>query len=206
MPCNGNIQGAQYKYRGPRTTKARLTAADAADLISFNGVLLVPRGWKCNLNGGSGGATLVAYNPRSDFFQSGGGYQPQEAISTYGATPGNHALYQACAFFSSAASRMKQLGLGDCDSSLDPPVGEQRTQMSLGEVDFVDPPGVSGTGNPSGGRNRAIGIELFDERYDNRLKAAIAYAATATCTLAPARRHYCSAILRDVRSGFRATR
>ena len=77
--------------------------------------------------------------------------------------------------------------------------------MNADEVDFADPPGIfGGTGNPSGGRNRAIGIELFDVHYD-KAGSAIQNAATATCTLAPARRHYCAAVLGNVRSLFRAS-
>ena len=169
LACNGEIQGFKYTYREPWVTTVRLSAADAAALVSFNGVMLAPRCWHCDLVGGSGGATLEAYNPQAGFFVSTsttGTYQPQEAISDYFATLGNHALYQACPFFSLNALQLRQAGLGSCESSLS--LGAQRTQVNLNEVDSSDPPGIfGGTGNSSGGRNRAIGIELFDVRYDN---------------------------------------
>lgn len=201
VACNGNVQGSPYRYRGPSRTRASLTKSEAARLVSFNGLLLAPAGWRCDLNGGSGGTTLVAYNPRAGFFNSPFGYQPNEAVSAYYATTGNHALSHACAFFTLAASLYDELGLGSCGSGVDPPVGEQRTQITAGEVRFVDPPHVGGTGNPSGGPNRAVGIELFEVRYD-RSGRALQDAATATCALAPARRHFCAGIFRNVRLRF----
>lgn len=206
--CNGEIQGTKYTYRGPRFTTVRLTMADASALVSFNGVLLAPRGWQCDLTGGSDGDYLEAYNPRSGFFLSMsaiGTYEPEEAVSDYFATPGTHALVQACPFFSLAARQLKQTGLGGCATSPDPPIGERRTQVNPDEVDFADPPGIhEATGNPSGGRNSAIGTELFDLHYD-KAGSATQNAATATCTLAPARRHYCAAVLRNVRGQFQAS-
>jgi len=74
-----------------------------------------------------------------------------------------------------------------------------------GEVMNFKPAGVRATGVPSGGRNAASGIELFAYYYDNARKSYVPNAATATCTMAPAGRHMCAAILRDVRARFRAT-
>lgn len=204
--CNGEIQGNPFHYKGPSHVQVRVTSADAGRLASYNGVMLAPRGWRCNLVGGSGGDTLKAYNPAAGIFPSdAGGYQPQEAISASFVTTGNHALFQACPFFPVAVSEMKKLGF-DCGASNPTPTGETQTHVSADEMDFSDPPGViEGTGDPSGGRYKAIGIELFDSFYDAKAGGAVENASTATCTLAPNHRHFCAAILRGVRAEFQRT-
>ena len=202
--CNGEIQGMPYHYKGPTQVKMRLSAADAAHLVAFNGVLLAPRGWKCNVIGGSDGDWLKAHNPTAGFFPVDSAYQPQEAVSAYYATTGNHALDQACPYFPLAASEHKQLAY-PCDGVDPMPQGEQQTRVGPDELDFVDPSGVAGTGNPSGGRYKAIGIELFDSFYDAKAGGAVENASTATCTLSPRHRHYCAAILRAVRAEFQHT-
>ena len=62
VPCNGKIQGFPYKYTGSSHAQMRLTAADAESLVAYNGLMLAPRGWHCDLIGGSNGDTLTAYN------------------------------------------------------------------------------------------------------------------------------------------------
>jgi hypothetical protein len=204
--CNGEIQGFPFHYKGPSHVQVRVTSADAGRLASYNGVMLAPRGWHCNLVGGSGGDTLKAYNPAAGIFPSdAGGYQPQEAVSASFVTTGNHALFQACPFFPLAATELKKLGL-DCGASNPTPTGETQTHVSADEMDFTDPPGViEGTGDPSGGRYKAIGLELFDSFYDAAKGGAVENASTATCTLAPNHRHFCAAILRGERAEFQRT-
>jgi hypothetical protein len=205
-PCNGQIQGNPFRYTGPLHVQVRVTAADAGQLAAYNGVMLAPRGWHCNLVGGSGGDTLKAYNPSAGIFPSNaGGYEPQEAVSAYFATTGNHALYQACAYFPLAVTELKKLGF-DCTASNPTPTGETQTRVSADEMDFTDPPGViEGTGDPSGGRYKAIGLELFDSFYDAAKGGAVENASTATCTLSPSHRHFCAAILRGIRAEFQRT-
>ncbi len=178
----------------------RLSEADAQQLVSFNEQMLAPRGWKCDLIGGSDGDTLEAYDPSAGFFPSGlGQYRPQEAVSAYYATPGNHALELACPYFPQAVPLLKQGGL-QCPYIDSTPYGEAQTHRTPDELDFSDPPAItSGTGSPSGGKNRAIGLELFDSVYNQA-----PYAATGTCTLAPADRHMCAPILAYVRSRYAA--
>jgi hypothetical protein len=204
VPCNGDIQGIPYKYTGPSKTRIRLSATDAAQLVSFNEQMLAPRGWRCDLLGGSNGDTLEAYNPTAGFFLSGiGEYRPQEAVSAYYATPGNHALDQACPYFPQAAALHKQLTY-PCGYADPTPLGEAQTRRTPDELDFSDPPHITelGTGDPSGGRNRAIGLELFDAVYHRGSYEP--YAATGTCTLAARDRHLCTAILSYVRSRYAA--
>jgi hypothetical protein len=123
-------------------------------------------------------------------------------VSAYYVTTGNHALYQARPYFPLAATELKQQKLGGCGYTEAAPIGESQTHVNLDELDFSDPPHTSGTGNPSGGRYTAIGVELFDSLYEASKGGAVENASTATCTLASSRRHFCAAILRVVRSEF----
>jgi hypothetical protein len=201
VACNGEIQGSKYIYRGPRTTSVRLSASDAGRLVSFNGLLLAPKGWHCDLTGGSDGSTLVAYNPSAGFFSDIGAYKPREAVSAWFVTPGNHALFLACPFFPEAASQLHQQGLS-CDSSFaSTPTGESQTRIGTDEMKFVDPPGIDyGTGNPSGGPNTAVGFVLFDNVLYKGDQ--LATASTATCTVSKRYRGLCPAIIGNIRAQY----
>ena len=85
------------------------------------------------------------------------------------------------------------------------PLHEAQTHASEDELDFTDPPGTDGTGNPSGGRNAAVGFELFDSGYDSKQGGYVENASTATCTFGPARKELCNAVLRNVRVEFQTT-
>jgi len=98
------------------------------------------------------------------------------------------AYSQACGIFAQADTQYAT-SLGSCTA---PPAGETDTNLTSTVVAFLDPPGVNGTGSPSGGVNPANGVMTFalvnGEQADSDLM---------TCELPDAEHQLCTASLND---------
>lgn len=199
--CNGPTMAGPYVYNGPSRTRVHLGDVAARRLVSFDGLLLAPRGWRCHLTSASDGVTLIAYNPSAGFFATFDNpprFEPEEAVMAYYATSGPHAAELACPLFPAASSYMPNPGTACGPASFPAPSRESRSRVGLDEVRFVDPPGVDGTGVPSGGRNTALGVVLFERKRVASTKTFTDLAATATCTVPKDLRFLCAPILSNV--------
>jgi hypothetical protein len=150
---------------------------------------------------GSGGIALYAPGGTvpSSSSEPGPLYPPSsdEAITGFetGGSP-VQAAAQACPYFPmAAAATQSDLGHG-CSA---PPRAESVSQISSNVVEFEDPPGVKGGGNPSGGPYPAHGV--------------VTYSATTqpgtyvgNCTLPPSQHDVCAAVLKYFASLYGGTR
>ena len=156
--------------------------------------LLAPRGWSCSAQYGADGSGGVAVYPAGEHIPSawGAGWQlstssPVQAVfgSQTSACVGC-AEGQACALFPSAAKDFMSHFGRPCPGIR--PATETTTQLSAGVAAFTDPAGVSGDGNPSGGRYPADGVMTYYREHTPG-------SWTETCTLPPADKDLCTTAL-----------
>jgi hypothetical protein len=174
----------------PATLRADVSAQLAARLeYHADGAqtLLAPRGWRCRAAvGADGGASMSVFPPGSD------SRHPVEAVTAESEPACQGCIYDlACPLFPAAERLMHRIFGEGCSTRR--PAAELVRRVGAEVVDFTDPPGVEGDGEPSGGRYPANGVAVFvlppGHRYDG--------AAKETCTLPAAERAVCTAILDD---------
>ncbi len=147
----------------PTTMTATLTP-DVAALVTFYGngtlTLLGPKGWQCQAAVGTDGSARMTIMAPGQPAPSGSPSPDEQAVtaSTGGACVGCVAS-MACGLFPEAWNLFAQPGLS-CPATI--PAREQVTRPGPRSAVFEDPPGVAGTGEPSGGRYRALGFLVFD--------------------------------------------
>lgn len=156
-------QGATLQPPTPRLP-AVLAAAIAYYATDFAGVF-APRGWTCEGSMGADGSTSLTVSSPAE----------PNALVSYQDTGGCQgcAWWLACPYFADASTNADS----SCSS---PPSAEQITRVSDKIVRFVDPAGVAGSGDQSGGSYQAVGALYY---YDTT--SAGAFAAEITCTLPP---------------------
>jgi len=191
--------GAGPVSRPPRSASTQV-APSLAHAFSFYAVgpllILAPRSWHCDGGlGADGSMSVTVYNPHAGFFPTAvNGYQPQQAVTAQVPSAGtNGPLFLACTFFADAAYALRQSG-NRCGGAIPMPLGERDSRAGLYLHTFADPPGVSGNGSPSGGRNPANGFVTWYPAADNH---GLVAAVSATCTLPQAAHATCTAILND---------
>ena len=147
----------------PATQTATLTA-DVAARVTYYGngtlTLLGPEGWQCQAAVGADGSGHMFITPPGQPAPSGSPPPDAQAVTMW--TGGGCAACVAsiaCGLFPEAQNLAAQPGLS-CPTG--PPGGEQVTRAKPRSAVFADPPGVAGTGEPSGGRYRAFGFVVFD--------------------------------------------
>jgi hypothetical protein len=162
--------------------------------------LLAPTGWGCKISVGADGSSAWAIYPP--------GQPPPPAGSPAGASQAVElgdvpacqgcAVQLACALVPQAAAQMTSFG-GPCK----PRTAAERVTWLAGSprgtsgpfhdvVAFEDPPGVAGTGQPSGGPYPANGVLIYDYT-----PATGSTAALETCTLPEADHARCTVVLND---------
>jgi hypothetical protein len=147
----------------PTTMTATLTP-DVAALVTFYGngtlTLLGPKDWRCEAAVGVDGSASMTITPPGQARPAGSPSPDDQAVtaSTGGACVGCIAS-MACGLFPEAWNLFAQPGLS-CPST--PPSRELVTRPRPRSAVFEDPPGVAGTGEPSGGRYRALGFLVFN--------------------------------------------
>ena len=179
------------------------TVSDAvAAQVTFYGngmlVLLGPRGWRCSAAVGVDGSSSMSITPPDQGIPSGTPPPDAQAItaSTAGACVGCVAT-MACAIFPEAWNLFAQPGL-TCPDTI--PAGERITRPMPQSAVFEDPPGVAGTGDPSGGRYRALGFLVFDPGTDAGGSGLMAPSAIkVTCTLPDAMAQICDETVEGAR-------
>lgn len=160
---------------------ATLTPAVASQVRYYsNGDLTVlgPRGWQCEAAVGADGSAWMQVTPPGQAAASG---SPSPDFQAVTASSGGGCLgcvvLMACGLFPESLKLFDSLG---CDARSPP--DERVTRPMPRTVVFEDPPGVHGTGDPSGGRYRAIGFLIFDDGSEAGA-AGLPSALKVTCTL-----------------------
>jgi hypothetical protein len=144
------------------TQTATITESVAATVTFYsNGELTVlgPKGWQCSATIATDGSARMAITPPDRPWPAGSATPPPDtqavtAISSGSCTDCVATL--ACVLFPEAG----QLTDAACAATL--PAQEAISRPLPRSAAFVDPPGVAGTGDPSGGQYRAVGFLVFD--------------------------------------------
>jgi hypothetical protein len=148
--------------------------------------LIGPKGWQCAASyGADGNGGLQVYSPNEEA-PSGSAFSNQSAEAVEGHETSAvlfNRLEQACPLFSSAASALESQYQLRCPFTK--PAEEQSTQLSSTVVEFEDPPGVAGDGDPSGGPYPANGVMISGPGSGAGVNDG---SWTETCTL-PASEH-----------------
>jgi hypothetical protein len=158
--------------------------------------LVAPRGWTCQATVGADGNDSVAVYPPGEVGTSKfalGHTWPKSAQAVTGdILPSCLACYvgQACTFFPDAEKDLVR-NYGQQIKCASLPQREGILRVSSSVISFEDPPGVIGTGEPSGGDFPAEGVVTFKEGTGGTTYGS----AMQTCTL-PAREHaLCTAVI-----------
>jgi hypothetical protein len=179
-PTTYGIPGDHPKR--PTHATLALTTREAGSLLAWAGggtpVVLAPRGFACRAFVGADGSVQVRLAP-PDAAASG----PAVEVEVEGSCVGCIASL-ACGLFPRAA---KDTGF-PCHTVR--PKRERVATLLPNVRAFIDPAGVKGSGNPSGGPLRAVGAIVY---VPNRST----FAARLTCTLAGSDAASCQGILTD---------
>jgi hypothetical protein len=169
------------------TAQVAKTVSIYTDQESFQSVL-GPRGWRCLASygaDGNGGVTIYARGETASFF------------SDFPKDPGKLRainvdwspacvlciLGQACPFFAAAKAAVTTMGYAKNEVSCTRPRGELLVESGRSLAYFSDPPGVKGTGDPSGGDVRARGLALWEGLFKKGRRTLTNGSAVVTCTL-----------------------
>ena len=178
--CPATFGGMGTLAAPPPTWDAVLPSDIALD-YSFYGVeqtlVLAPKGWECSGLVGADGSYEITIADPSD----------SHATISVGGAPGapyGEILSMACPFFSAAAkeARTDFPGIVNCVI----PTGEKVLRIDATDIEFIDNPGVAGTGALSGLAYSVYGIVHYDPHFG---------ASQVSCALPPASSNLCKPIL-----------
>jgi Domain of unknown function (DUF4850) len=144
--------------------------------------LVGPKGWTCTASHGADGSDGITVHPHGE------GASPRSAIvgSQTSACVGC-ALDQACCRLFPSAARALRSDLGEACPIRRAPA-EMVVRIAAGIVAFEDPPGVEGTGVPSGGQYPADGVMTYHPSAPDG-------SWQETCTLPSSDKGLCTAVL-----------
>lgn len=174
------------------TSSTGVSASNMAIYATSNGrlAMMAPISWSCSASfgeDGSGGLAVVN-TPDTDvpdvFTMRGSTFPEAITARTTGACAGCTDT-TLCPFFSSVHSI---INTRTCST----PTGETTGLLSADVAYFDDPPGVSGTGRPSGGTSPANGVVIDASRRPGTTQSYV-----ATCTLPQSEHSLCTAVLDD---------
>jgi hypothetical protein len=124
-------------------------------------MLLAPKGWTCTASYGADGSGGVDLVPSGAHVPTGrvGLHSSVQAITGFetGGSP-VQAAAEACPYFPTAATALESDLEHGCSP---PPASEKIERISASIVAFEDPPGVTGAGALSGGKNPANGVATY---------------------------------------------
>jgi hypothetical protein len=196
----------------PPTRPTTVTSGLAADLSYYSDdarslpPVLAPRGWHCWVQTGVDASGKIAvFSPRvASFLADPGAYGGQAieaVVATWDLACQGCVYGDVCSLIPAAVSQLGE-GMPACKAK---PAQEEEswirgTPASTAEptddaVAFEDPAGVAGVGLPSGGAYPANGVVLYRDGAGTGGQAS-----TETCTLPPAQKAECTAILNDFAS------
>jgi hypothetical protein len=175
----------------PAHVRAQVTAAIASTLSVFTDGLgtldvVAPTTWGCTALDGVAGLSKLVVFPPGDRRPTWGDVTAvrRGIVASQTGGCGGCSLETACPLFASAAHQYLAIYRTPCRSGATS--AEQRTHLTGGSVLFVDPPGVSGTGVPSGAGDAAYGAMLWHVSGARQPAAWL-----DTCTLPPADHDLC---------------
>ena len=158
----------------PSALSTKLRAAQAHGLAFYGNndlLLLAPAGWRCTGDVGADGSTSMHIS------------HGQEAITELAIVSGGYAgSFEACSLFADARPPVP--------CSTHPPAAESDVRLSRTAVAFEDPPGIHGTGNPSGGSIPANGVMVYNP-------SSSGFLFEETCALPAGEHAVCSVLLND---------
>jgi hypothetical protein len=187
----------------PATQTATLTA-DVTAVVTYYGngtlTLLGPKGWQCEAAIGADGSGHMFITPPGQPAPSGSPPPDGQAVTMWtGGACVTCMASIACGLFPEALNLITQPGFS-CRTP--PPGGEQVTRPKPRSAVFGDPPGVAGTGEPSGGRYRAFGFLVFDPgTAAGGTGGTVPSAIKVTCTLPDAMAQICDELVEGVGRG-----
>ena len=155
--------------------------------------LVGPVGWSCSASIGADGSSTESVYPQGESPPSGYAYQSQggEAITGGQTSACTGCRYsQTCALFPAAVEAGSAI-YGDCSNTV--PSGEKLYPYNDNVKFFEDPPGVAGTGFPSGDSYPANGLMTYFPQSASW---------TETCTLPESKHATCTAILNEFLSKY----
>jgi hypothetical protein len=156
--------------------------------------LLAPSGWSCaGVEAADGGQSLSVFpagqpDPLTAKQLRASAVGVTAILDHTGHGPGAQLV---CGLFPGTRAARLAAATGGCARR---PGREQVKRPRAGVVTFVDPPGVKGSGEPSGGRARAVGAARYPRR---RPEPSSVNVAKVTCTLGSTLTALCPGIVED---------
>jgi hypothetical protein len=172
----------------PRGNSGKLAVfADAQGIMELVG----PSQWGCDASIGADGTSTLFISPIGSTNHNGALASSSTSEQISGSQTSacvSCGLGQACPLFAVAAQQYQTDYQQGCPSSA--PASESITQLTANVVEFTDPPGVHGDGNPSGGAYAARGAMTFSS-------GQIVTSWMETCVLPANQQSLCSASVHD---------
>ena len=156
--------------------------------------VLGPKGWSCSgLEAADGGASLSVFptgqaNPLESDHPPFNASAVTVRLEYTGHGPGAEVV---CALFPGTNAASLAASTGGCPAL---PHAEVVRHPTPDVAMFVDPPGVKGSGEPSGGRDASSGLVIFPQLQPEPGSVNV---AKASCTLPSASASLCEPILGD---------
>ncbi|HTW10351.1 MAG TPA: DUF4850 domain-containing protein [Acidimicrobiales bacterium] len=166
ISCPTSLGASSPARALPHSQKVAVPTAAANRLAAYGDnqgemFILGPRGWACQASVGADGSDAISVYPKGEFHPGSGWPKTAQAVTSE-VIPAcvGCILVQACPFFPSA-ERALQADFGKAMACPRRPARETVSRASATAVRFTDPPGVRGTGTPSGGPYPALGVVTY---------------------------------------------
>lgn len=158
--------------------------------------VLGPRGWRCLASygaDGNGGVTIYPVGETVHYFADLSKYPKTFRAINVDWSPACVLciLGQACPFFAAAKTAVATLDYNNSEVSCHRPRGESLVTSGRSLAYFSDPPEVKGTGEPSGGVLRALGLVIWEGLVKKGQRATTNGSAIVTCTLSSSDAQLC---------------
>jgi hypothetical protein len=196
VPCPTEYAAPGETMPPLESTMTATVTPPVAAAVSFysNGDLTIlgPIGWRCSAVLGVDGTTRMAITPPDRPWPTGTSTPAPDLPAVTAVGGGSCAACiarMACALFPEAS----KLADGTCPTGV--PAQERVRRPLPRTAVFEDPPGVAGTGEPSGGVNRALGFLVFGTGDDATGALIRPTALKITCTLPESMSAICDEIV-----------
>lgn len=204
VPCPTTFGRAGATMPPIAKTQTATITSDVAALVTYysNGTLtlLGPKDWHCEAAIAADGSGHMTITPPGQPALSGSPPRDAQAVTIWtGGACVSCVVSIACGLFPEARNLAAHQAIS-CPAT--PPVGEEVTRAKPQSAVFADPPGVAGTGTPSGGRYRAFGFLVFDPgSAAGGPGRKVPSAVKVTCTLPDAMAQICDELVEGIDRG-----